>query len=70
MLRHSLNIKINDSVEILTDDNMIILRKFETGDIFTGNMENLIEFKGKLISKDTIVELAGIAGLGVYKIKR
>ncbi len=49
---------------------MIILRKFETGDIFTGNMENLIEFKGKLISKDTIVELAGIAGLGVYKIKR
>ncbi len=68
-MRDIFNININDSIEILTGDNMIILKKFEAKDIFTGNTENLIEFKGKKISKDTIIELARIAGFEITNVK-
>ena len=68
-LRDSFNIDINDPIEIFTSHNMIILRKLETEDIFTGSTENLIEFKGKKVSKETIIELAGIAGFKITNKK-
>ena len=36
-----------DSLEIFVDENMIILKKYEPADIFTGSMEDLIDFKEK-----------------------
>ncbi len=41
------------------------LKKYEPADIFNGSMDDLIDYKGKKISKATIVELAKIAGLKV-----
>ena len=46
-------------------DNMIILKKYEPADIFTGSMEDLIDYKGKKISKQSILEMAKLAGLDV-----
>ncbi len=64
-LRRNLNIEVKDSLEIFVDDDKIILKKYEPSDIFTGSMDNLIEFNGKKVSVDSIREMARIAGLHI-----
>lgn len=64
-LRRNLEINEKDALEIFVDDGMIILKKYQPSDIFTGSMDNLIDFRGKKVSKDTILEMARIAGLKV-----
>ncbi len=62
-LRVALNIAEKDSIEIYLEDDKIVLQKYIPHDIFTGSMENLVEYKGKKISVDTITELAKGIGL-------
>lgn len=62
-LRRTLDIEEKDPVEIFVTDDMIVLRKYEPSDTFTGQRDNLFEFHGKMVSKDSIKELARIAGL-------
>lgn len=62
-LRRNLDLNEKDPVEIYVSEDTIILRKFEPVDTFTGKREELIEFHGKMVSKDSIKELAQIAGL-------
>ena len=64
-LRRSLNINERDTLEIFVDDERIILKKYEPADIFTGSMDDLIEYKGKKLSKESIIEMAKLAGLKV-----
>ncbi|HIW25445.1 MAG TPA: AbrB/MazE/SpoVT family DNA-binding domain-containing protein [Firmicutes bacterium] len=64
-LRRSLNINERDTLEIFVDDERIILKKYEPADIFTGSMDDLIEYKGKKVSKESIIEMAKLAGLKV-----
>ena len=64
-LRKNLGMDPGDAFEIYTDEDAIVLKKYVPADIFTGDMENLIEYKGKKISVNTIKELARIAGLKV-----
>ena len=62
-LRRSLGIGRRDSLEIFTDDEMIVLKKKNPCDIFNGSSENLIDYKGYKVSADSIKELAKLAGL-------
>lgn len=62
-LRRNLNIDIKEPVEIFVDDDRIILKKYEPADVFTGSKNDLIEYQGKMISRDTIKELAKLAGI-------
>lgn len=62
-LRRSLDIADRDALEIYTEDDKIILRKANTGDIFTGSTDDLIEYHDKMVSKESIEELAKLAGL-------
>ena len=65
-IRRTLGIDVKDSLEIFVDDRkMIILRKYEPADIFTGDLEDLIEFKGHKVSKKNIKEMAAQAGLKI-----
>ncbi|MCL2415585.1 MAG: AbrB/MazE/SpoVT family DNA-binding domain-containing protein [Defluviitaleaceae bacterium] len=64
-LRKTLHIDVRDPMEIFVDGDKIVLKKYEPADIFTGDMDELIEFKGKKISKNTIIELARLIGLNV-----
>ncbi len=64
-LRKSLGIEPGDSFEIYTDDDSIVLKKYNPADIFTGDMEDLIDYQGKKVSKNTIKELARIAGFKI-----
>lgn len=62
-LRRTLNLEEKDPVEIYVGDEMIVLKKYEPTDAFTGSKEDLIEFHGKMISRESIKELAKLAGL-------
>ncbi|MHC1749741.1 MAG: AbrB/MazE/SpoVT family DNA-binding domain-containing protein [Cellulosilyticaceae bacterium] len=64
-LRRNLDINEKDSLEIFVDDEKIILKKYEPADIFNGSMDDLVDYKGKKISKSTILELVKLAGLKV-----
>ena len=64
-LRRSLNINERDTLEIFVDDEKIVLKKYEPADIFTGNIDDLIEYMGKKVSKESILEMARIANLKI-----
>ncbi len=64
-LRRNMGIEIKDSLEVFVEDNMIILKKYEPADIFTGSMEDLIDYRGKKVSKQSILDMARIAGLDI-----
>ncbi len=66
-LRTNLDWNVGDSVEFFTSGDKIVLRKFQPFDIFTGETEELIEFQGKKVSKNTIRELAKVAGFTIVK---
>ncbi len=46
-LRRTLDIKVNDSLEIYVDGSQIILTKYEPSCIFCGNAKDVVHFKGK-----------------------
>lgn len=56
-LRRTLGIDIKDAIEIFVDGEKIILRKYEPSCIFTGSADNLIYFRGKMVSRECLVEL-------------
>ena len=62
-MRRVLDIAEKDPIEILIQDATIILRKYEPVDIFNGDKEDLIDYCGKKVSKNTIKEMAQLAGL-------
>ena len=41
------------------------MRISEPADIFTGNMDDLIEYMGKKVSKESILEMARIANMKI-----
>lgn len=62
-MRRVLDIAEKDPIEILIQDETIILRKYEPADIFNGDKEDLIDYCGKKVSRNTIKEMAQLAGL-------
>ncbi len=48
-LRRTLDLKEKDAVEITTEGENIILRKYQPNCIFCENSKKLIEYKGKLV---------------------
>lgn len=59
-LRRTLGIGEKDALEIYVDGERIMLKKYEPACIFTGNADDLIYFKGKMISRSIIPELLEI----------
>ncbi len=68
-LRKSLGINIKDPLEIFTSNDRIVLKKYEPADIFTGEMRDLIEYKRKKVSKNSIKEMAELAGFKLSNAK-
>ena len=56
-LRRTLNIDINDPVEIFVEGEAIILKKYEPSCIFCGNAKDVVNYKGKNICKSCLKEL-------------
>lgn len=62
-LRRTLDIGERDSLEIYVEDDHIILAKYEPCDVFNGSTDDLVDYCGKKVSKESIKELAKLAGL-------
>ena len=62
-LRRVMNIKDRDSLEIFVDEDKIVLKKYEPACTFTGSADELLEYKGRRVSKQAITEMAKAAGL-------
>lgn len=56
-LRRTLDIAERDTLEIYTQDDMIILKKYEPTCIFCGNSDGIVGFKGKNICAACTKEL-------------
>ncbi len=63
-LRRNLDVNERDPLEIFVDEDTIILKKYNPADIFTGEMDDLVEYKLKC-QKSSIIELAKLAGSNV-----
>ncbi len=62
-LRRNFDVNERDPLEIFVDDDKIILKKYNPADIFTGeDMDDLIDYKGKKVSRKSIIELEGQLG--------
>lgn len=64
-LRRNLGLGVKDGLEITVQDDCLILKKAERSDIFTGSTEDLLDFEGKKVSRQSILALAKLAGLKV-----
>jgi transcriptional pleiotropic regulator of transition state genes len=62
-LRRNMNIQDRDSLEIFVDEDVIILKKHEPACTFTGSADELVDYKGRKVSKQAIQEMAKLAGL-------
>jgi transcriptional pleiotropic regulator of transition state genes len=56
-LRKAFNLNVKDPVEIFTDDDSIILKKYNPGCTFCGAVNGLTMYKHKLVCDDCIEEL-------------
>ena len=59
-LRRTLDIAEKDSLEIYTQDDAIVLKKYENTCVFCGKTKNVREYKGKNICESCLAELKNI----------
>ena len=62
-LRRTLNISYKDSLEIFTDNNMVVLRKYEPSCIFCGSATNVVNYKGGNICPECIAHMQDDLGI-------
>jgi transcriptional pleiotropic regulator of transition state genes len=62
-LRKTMHVTVGDSFELFTNENTIVLKKYEPACTFTGIADDLVEFHGRKVSKEAITELAKLAGV-------
>ncbi len=56
-IRRSFDIDTKDQVEIFTDNDMIVLKKFQRNCIFCKSSEDITDFKGKAVCAKCLSEL-------------
>lgn len=56
-LRRTLDIEVGDPLEIFVDGEEVILRKYEPGCVFCGNVKYIVEFKGKKVCTNCIKDI-------------
>lgn len=56
-IRRALDIKVKDTLEIFTDDNRIILQKYQPACSFCNNADDIVLFSGKRICRECLNEL-------------
>jgi transcriptional pleiotropic regulator of transition state genes len=62
-IRKAWNLGEGSPLEIFTDEDMIVLKKYEPGCIFNGTVEDNIEYGGHKVSKAAIRDMAHKIGL-------
>ena len=52
-----MDINEKDSLEIFTDENRIILQKYQPSCVFCANADNIVFFNGKRICEDCLKKI-------------
>lgn len=60
-LRRTMDIGVKDMVEIFVENDKIILKKYSPSCVFCGDARDVMTYKGKLVCKACMAELAGIS---------
>ncbi len=58
-LRRTMDIAVKDTLEIFTEGDQIILKKYHPCCIFCNEANDVVPYKGKLICKHCLEELKG-----------
>ncbi|MGN0623934.1 MAG: AbrB/MazE/SpoVT family DNA-binding domain-containing protein [Oscillospiraceae bacterium] len=58
-LRRTFDLAVKDAIEIYTDDDMIILKKFQRTCVFCNSAEDVVDYKGKTVCAECMAELHG-----------
>ena len=56
-VRCNLNIHTGDPLEMYLEGDKIVLQKYQPGCVFTGVVNDLIEYKGQKVSVEAILEM-------------
>ena len=56
-IRQIMDINEKDSLEIFTDENKIILQKYQPSCIFCNNDDNIVYFNGKRVCEDCLAKI-------------
>ena len=56
-IRQTMDINEKDSLEIFTDENKIIIQKYQPCCIFCSNADNIVYFSGKRICEDCLAKI-------------
>lgn len=59
-LRRTYDLAVRDSIEIYTEEDKIILKKFQKSCIFCGEGEDLIDFKGKSVCAECAANIKDV----------
>ena len=59
-IRNTYGINVKDTLEIFTEDNMIVLKKYQPACIFCGNAKDVSTFKGKNICPECAAKIKDI----------
>ena len=57
-LRRTMDIGVKDMVEIFVEDDQIVLKKYHPACIFCGDARDVVPYKGKLVCKSCMAEIA------------
>lgn len=57
LMRKAYNLEKSDAVELIMDDGGILMRKYQPGCVFCGNIRNISMYKGQLICGDCLEDL-------------
>lgn len=56
-LRKTMDLKVQDPIEIYVDEDKIIFTKYESGCIFCNELDNTFEFMGKTICESCYADM-------------
>ncbi|MBE6546818.1 MAG: AbrB/MazE/SpoVT family DNA-binding domain-containing protein [Ruminococcaceae bacterium] len=56
-IRKTLDIQQKDAIEIFTDEDRIVLQKYQPACIFCNNIEDVVYFNGKRICRQCVEKL-------------
>ena len=59
-IRKTMDIKEKDAIEIFTDEDTIILKKYQPSCIFCGNADNAVFFGGKRVCRVCLEQIKNI----------
>ncbi len=59
-LRRKLDICDRDSLEIFTDGDTVVLKKYQVSCVFCSNADNLTDFNGKNVCRECIAAFASL----------